>query len=406
MKLRFLQLSIIFFLIFFLNACKNSKTNLKIIPYPAGYSFAFTITDDPDDGWLEQKKTVYDFINSIGLKTSIGVWVFNNTTGSGESSYYHQGISLDNKEYLAYIQELKQDGFNLFLHTITGGNDKREITIKGFNSFKNYFGEYPAHWVNHWTNYDNIYWGYKRFDSQFLQWIYNLIKDEKYYGDVSDSDYFWGDYCSKHIKYIRGFASDNLNTLSVNPSMPYHDPQKPYVRYWYDCSDGADRKKFNSLISKKNVDKLIHSGGTAIIYTHFAKGFVDKESGLFNQETKTKLEYIASHKDGWFVPVKTILDRFIAIRSLKVVEGDNSYFIINTGEKTIHDIAIEVYDTSYISYKNSKYRCENGTPAIVIIDDLDPSDTAILGKTSEANDIYLTFNERMHQVINWLFSRY
>ena len=405
MKIKIIILFLIFACLPLFHSCLSHE-KINILPYPSGYNFAFTITDDPDDGWLEQKRTVYDFLDSIGLKISKGVWVFDNTTGSGESGYYYQGVSLENTDYLLYVQELKQKGFNLFLHTVTAGNDKREITIKGFETYKNYFGEYPAHWVNHWTNYDNIYWGYKRFNSRLLQWLYDLVKKEKYHGDESSSDYFWGDYCAKHIKYVRGFASDNLNTFSVNPSMPYHDPQKPYVKYWYDCSDGADRKRFNSLISKKNVDKLIQDRGTAIIYTHFAKGFIDKKTGKIDPETKNKLEYIASHKDGWFVPVRTILDRFIAIRDLKVMKYDDSFFIINTGENSVHDIVIEVYNTSDISWNNNKYKSKNGKPAIIILDKLAPSQTAILKTSPKTNSISLTLNERIHQVTNWLFSRY
>ncbi len=385
--------------------CDSSVKKIKIIPYPAGYNFAFTITDDPDGGWMEQKRSVYSFLDSLGMKISIGVWVYNNKNGTGELPFYHQGISLDNKEYREYITDLKNKKFELFVHTITGGNDLRNTIVEGFQTYKEYFGEYPHHWINHWTNYDNIYWGYKRLNNPIMRWLYKAIKSDQGYGDEKGNEYFWGDYCTKHIKYVRGWATNDLNTLNVNPSMPYHNSGKEYVKYWYGCSDGANKKRFNALISKENVDKLIAEKGTAIIYTHFASGFVDKKNGLLNQETKEKLAYIASRKAGWFVPVRTIMERFLAIRAIKIIEDKNCFLIVNTGNTSVKDLSIEIYDKSGVFLNGELYKYENGKPGKIIIKEIGHRKTVIINKKSYKNKQYLTLIEKITMVVGWITSR-
>lgn len=383
--------------------CNSRDDKIKIIPYPAGYDFAFTITDDPDDGWLEQKEIVYDFLCSLNMKTSIGVWLFDNKKGSGDSPYYRQGISLENTELLKYTMGLKNKGFEIFLHTASGGNDRREETIRGFEKYKETFGRYPEHWINHSTNYENIYWGYKRFNNTIMRCLYRLYSNAMFYGDDNNSDYFWGDYCLKYIKYVRGWATDNLNTLAVNQSMPYHDHHKPYVKYWYGNSDGATCYKFNKLISVKNVDRLVNEQGTAIVYTHFASGFVDKD-GKLNSKTKRLLSYIAKHKNGWFVPVSTILDRFIAIKKIKVIDTGTNYLFINTGDSPIANLVLKVYDRAGVIFNDIVYEFKDNSPSTIVLNRLDAKSVVILRKKG-FNKNGLAYSERFKITWKWLISR-
>ena len=55
----------------------------------------------------------------------------------------------------------------------------------------------------------------------------------KFRGHVEGDPYFWGDLCQARIKYYRNFIFRNINTLKCCPFMPYHDPQKPFVNYWF-----------------------------------------------------------------------------------------------------------------------------------------------------------------------------
>ena len=44
---------------------------------------------------------------------------------------------------------------------------------------------------------------------------------------VEGSPLFWGDKCRDHIKYVRNFVFDDINTLAACPHMPYHDRARP-----------------------------------------------------------------------------------------------------------------------------------------------------------------------------------
>jgi hypothetical protein len=390
---------------FFIFGCKGEEKGIRISEYPAGYDFAFTITDDPDDGWLAEKTAVYDYLNSIGMKTSIGVWISNNHRGSGKLPYYNQGVTLDDPDFLKYIRALKSQGFETFIHTVSGGNDLRAETISGFDTYKKYFGNYPDHWVNHFTNYEDIYWGYKRFNNSAMRYLYRKFKPDEFSGDDPKSPYYWGDYCRKYIKYVRSWATSDINTLKFNPSMPYHDPYKPFVKYWYACSDGADCARFNRLISRENVDRLIQERGTTIIYTHFASGFVDK-SGNLNDETKELLKYVTSHKNGWFVPVSGILDRFEAIRFIKIYEGLDRYIVVNTGPKEIPQLEVEVYDKQGVIWNNISYRPQGNIPARLAIGSLPPGQSINIMKISPGMEPYISFQERFRLAFSWLISRF
>jgi hypothetical protein len=87
--------------------------------------------------------------------------------------------------------------------------------------------------------------------------------------------------------------------------MPYHDPERPYVNYWFSSSNGGDVDRFTALISERNQEKLVREGGCCIVYTHFGKGFV--EDGELNG-TWVRLMTNLSRRNGWFVPASELLD--------------------------------------------------------------------------------------------------
>ena len=96
--------------------------------------------------------------------------------------------------------------------------------------------------------------------------------------------------------------------------MPYHDPDRPDVNHWYASSEGANLDSFNRTVSEANQDRLEAEGGACIMYTHFAYRFV--ENGSLNPRFRTLIERL-SKKNGWFVPISTLLD-FLGSRNSAV----------------------------------------------------------------------------------------
>ena len=85
---------------------------------------------------------------------------------------------------------------------------------------KKKIGYYPKIQINHASNYDNIYWGYKRFTNP-IRYFYQKFTKKIYLGDDFESSYFWGDINKDKIKYMRNHCFYGINTHKYDKIMPY-----------------------------------------------------------------------------------------------------------------------------------------------------------------------------------------
>jgi len=104
---------------------------------------------------------------------------------------------------------------------------------------------------------------------------------------------------------MRNFTFADINTLKSCPFMPYHDPERPFVRAWFAASEGGLCSIFNDTLAEGAQDRLAEEGGASIVYTHFAKGFV--RDGAVDVRFAQLMRRL-SRLGGWFVPVSTLLD--------------------------------------------------------------------------------------------------
>lgn len=278
------------------------------INWPEGKSFAFTIIDDTDNAFVDNIKPIYDYLNSIQLKTTKTVWVY-------PPRDQYSGACLQDEDYLKFIKNLHEQGFEIELHNVGSGEFSRDEIIEGVEKFNSLLGYYPKIHINHSRNPDNIYWGYKRFVPP-LSWISKLVfSKRKYEGEDENSPHFWGDVVTKHIKYTRNHVFNGSNTQRYDDIMPYRVKKKKHSSYWFSSSDGETVEEFNFFLSNENIDKLESQGGYCIMYMHFAAGFLDK-NGELNPQFKTTLDYLTS-KNGWFVPTGQLLDHLLKQRPEK-----------------------------------------------------------------------------------------
>jgi hypothetical protein len=191
---------------------------------------------------------------------------------------------------------------------------KREETAFGLEQFARHFGHYPASMANHFFCDEDIYFGDARVTGA-NRLAYNLLtrfqNHNKFRGHVEGDPLFWGDLCKEKIKYVRNFTFAEINTLKICPYMPYCDPGRPYVNYWYASSEGKDAPRFNETLSETNQDRLEEEGGACVMYTHFGLGFY--ENGQLNGRFRALMERL-SKRNGWFAPVSTLLDYILAQR--------------------------------------------------------------------------------------------
>ena len=124
--------------------------------------------------------------------------------------------------------------------------------------------------------------------------------------------------CAVTDRSGRNLVFPEINTLKVDPLMPYHDRWRPYVRYWFSSSEGATVHSFCQLISEANQDRLLEEGEACIAYTHFGNGFW--RDGCLDPEF-TRLMRRLANLPGWFVPASRLLDYLGEVRGCEI-DGD------------------------------------------------------------------------------------
>jgi hypothetical protein len=279
------------------------RTTEQRIKWPAGRHFAFTIFDDTDLATVDNVGGVYSLLQDLGFGTTKSVWP---CRGSGSPNVV--GQTCDDREYLKWVRTLQGSGFEIAYHNATNHTSLREQTIEALERFRDLFGHYPTSMANHGGNEESIYWGDYRLDGIYRT-IYNLLLRNRhrkaFRGHIEGDPTFWGDYCKKAVKYVRNFVFSDIDTLKACPYMPYHDPDRPWVNHWFASSEGATVRSFNTCLSEKNQDRLEEGGGACVMYVHFACGFQD--SGTVQSRFVQLMKRLCS-KNGWFVPVSTLLD--------------------------------------------------------------------------------------------------
>lgn len=273
------------------------------IRWPEGRDFAFTIFDDTDLATLQNVVPVYAFLDDLGLRTTKSVWPI-----KGKGTPRIPGLTSEDPEYLKWTLELQARGFEIGYHGATYVTAPRDLVIKAIEQFRDLYGHYPISMANHSGCQESIYWGVDRVTGMH-RLAYNLLtrfaKTDMFRGHKAGDPLFWGDICEAKVRYVRNFTFADINTLAACPFMPYQDPNRPYVRAWFAASEGADVTAFNRCVSEANQDRLEAEGGACIMYTHLASGF--SVGGAVDGRFEVLMRRLAA-KNGWFVPVATLLD--------------------------------------------------------------------------------------------------
>ncbi|HET7228572.1 MAG TPA: hypothetical protein VFJ16_01085 [Longimicrobium sp.] len=291
---------------------------MEPVLFPGGRPFAFTILDDTDVATVRNVAPVYRLLEELGMRTTKTVWPLGCPEGSPNFS---TSQTLEDEEYLAFVLDLRARGFEITWHGATMESSPRERTERGLERFRELFGAYPRIHANHALNRENLYWGAGRVDLPLLKAVVRrtLPTPPGYYqGHVEGSPFGWGDLCLRHVEYVRNLTFNEVNLFRVNPSMPYHDPARPCVRWWFSCSDAEDAGEFTRLLRRERQDRLVDEGGCCIVATHLGKGFAP--DGRLDRMVARRLESLAA-RGGWFVPVGELLDFLRARRPSPELDG-------------------------------------------------------------------------------------
>lgn len=275
--------------------------------YPDGKDFIFTIFDDTDVATLDYIQPIYDFLNSIQLKTTKSVWPLSCEVDNKDNDYTGSH-TLEDARYADYIRTLLDRGFEIGFHGASMMSSDRKNVKRSLDFYADLLGVYPATYAPHSLNRENLYWGQSRFSFRIFKYLYKAISHENkdfYQGHAEKSKFFWGDYSLKYLNYVRNFTYDEINLLNISRSIPYANHRQPYVKNWFFSCDADNVEEFNRLLNSKNQDRLERERGVCILSTHFGKGFL--RNGYIHEETSRLLKEM-SERNGWFVPVGTALD--------------------------------------------------------------------------------------------------
>ena len=289
------------------------------IEFPGGHRFAFSILDDTDVATVENVAPVYRLLDELGMRTTKTIWPVGCPEGSRD---FGSSQTLEDPEYLEFVLWLRERGFELTWHGATMESSERERTVAGLERYRELLDSYPRIHANHAYNRENLYWGTDRVDQPLLKAVIQraLPTPEGYYaGHVEGSPFWWGDLAARHVEYARNLTFDEVNLARINPSMPYHDPARPLVRWWFSCSDAEDRGEFAELLRPDRQERLEREGGWCIVATHLGKGFA--HGGEVDRLVRRRLEMLAG-RDGWFAPVGEILDFLRSRRTEAALPGE------------------------------------------------------------------------------------
>lgn len=279
--------------------------------FPQRKQFAFSVFDDTDGSTRENIEPVYHLLEELDMRITKSVWPLGPVPGARIG-----GTTLENRHYLDFILRLQERGFEIALHNVQNSDATRDVIEKGFGRFQDLIGQSPRIHCNHSMNRDNIYWGATRFKTASVRLAYNIAtrcsRLKHFQGDVEESPYFWGDLCKARIAYVRNFVFDEINLDRINPTLPYHDPDKRFVNFWFSSSEGGTVNSFCKTVSEANQDRLASEGGVCIMYAHFAKGF--SNGGRVDPNFERLMRRLRK-MNGWFVPVSELLDHLRAGRT-------------------------------------------------------------------------------------------
>lgn len=279
------------------------------IKWPDGNLAAFAIFDDTDNTTLENGPPVYELLTDLELRVTKSVWPL-----APSRPALVGGSTCGDPDYLNWVLALQRGGHEIGFHNATDHPSVRHDTIRALDRFEEMFGHSPRVGADHAGNMEAMYWGPSRLTGM-KSIAYALAQKvmrpnrASFSGEVPTSDYFWGDVCRNRITYWRNFCFDEIDLCRVSPKMPYHDPRRSYVNYWFTSTDGSNLPRFLRHMTDDKLDRLESGSGVCIMYTHFGLGFATPDRvdpGLVHA-----MRRLASRRI-WVAPVSEVLDHIRA----------------------------------------------------------------------------------------------
>ena len=218
----------------------SMRPSERRIVWPGGKDFAFTVFDDTDLATIANVKPVYDLLADQGILTTKSVWPLRNAHGERRG----EGTDCEDPEYLNGSSRLQAQGFEVGLHTVASGGNRRDRTIAGTERFLSLFGTDTDHLLHTFNqSRRDLFWaGLGSAASGVRSTSYTPGGTTRCgFAVISKAMSSSGATFANPASSMSGTSSSPISTLCRQcPEMPYHDPSKPYVNYWFASSEGQD----------------------------------------------------------------------------------------------------------------------------------------------------------------------
>ncbi len=308
---------------------------MKLSWLPGSYLAAVSITDDPDNSSFSRFKAMYDFLMEIKFPTTRAMWVYPKSeyTGTPPLKIDFTAPLLSDPECLQYCKKLHSKGFEICLHGASCGNNNRKRTLDALNFLEEHFEQSPI-FICHSKNAENLYWDANTANLSVEKKLLQLYTKNRCFGEIPESQYFWGDICRDKINFIRLYRTRSLNTLAFNPSMPYHDFSKPFVNYWFSATKGY----IPNLFSENSLDQLCEQNGASILYQYMHK-YVNEDLTIPKQ-LREAMERVAADDRILKKPASFILNRLKAFQNILTVKHKEYIYLVNASEKPVESVKV------------------------------------------------------------------
>ena len=147
-------------------------------------------------------------------------------------------------------------------------------------------------------------------------------------GEDPASPYFWGDQCLERVRYIRLMRTRNINTLAANPSMPYFEREKPYVRGWF----GATKRSFRDATSTESLDRLEREFGVCVLYQYLCR-YADRATGRVGPAFAEGAQRLAARPALWTDTASRLLDRLRLIQGVFLASRGRELWVVNSNDE-------------------------------------------------------------------------
>ena len=305
---------------------------------PSPYRAGFTITDDTDAATLETVRAVYDVLDANGVRATKTVWAFPPEEPCGIPALppsIQRGVTLADPDYRRYCERLAERGFEITLHGATAGNNRRATIERAFAELDKSFPR-ASTYICHAKNADNPYWQEKVVARGPLRWMLSAYAgSHRCSGEDPASPYFWGDLCRERVRYIRLFRTRDPDTLAQNPSMPYFEREKPYVRGWF----SATKRSFRFVTQDDVLGDLERSWGLCMLYQYMHR-WTDSGGGA-HPDLVAGARRLAAHPAIWCDTATRLLDRLRLVQGVFLGSRANVLWLFNTNAEPAERLQVQ-----------------------------------------------------------------